>query len=156
MSDQLDPKSLLELTVLIVAAQVENNDVDAAGLPALIQTVYRPVAGLGQAAATSTHPEPAVSVKKSVFPSHIVCLECGKSLKMLKKHLKTEHGLTPTDYRARWELPFTYPIVAQEYAERRSAMAQAIGLGRGKKAEEPVAEVVPTTVAAKRGRKPAK
>jgi predicted transcriptional regulator len=148
MSDQLH----LELTARIVAAQVENNDVDAAGLPALIETVYRTIAALGQAPVTIAHPEPAVAIKKSVFPSHVVCLECGKSLKMLKKHLKTDHGLTPVDYRARWDLPSTYPIVAPDYAARRSAMAKGFGFGRGRKVAKPLA--APAKVAAKRGRKP--
>jgi predicted transcriptional regulator len=154
MSDQLDPKSLLELTALIVVAQVENNTTAAQDVPSLIRSVYQSVAGLGSQPAASAKPEPAVAIKKSVFPSHIVCLECGKSLKMLKKHLKTDHGLTPADYRARWELPSTYPIVAPEYAERRSAMAKGLGFGRGRKVVAPVAEATPAKVAAKRGRKP--
>jgi predicted transcriptional regulator len=150
MSDQLH----LELTAQIVAAQVENNAVDADGLHAMIQSVYRTIAALGQAPVTIAQPEPAVAIKKSVFADHIVCLECGKSLKMLKRHLTTDHKLTPAEYRSRWNLPTTYPIVASDYAAKRSALAQAIGLGRGKKVAEPVEEVVPAKVAAKRGRKP--
>jgi predicted transcriptional regulator len=152
MSDQLH----LELTAQIVSAQIENNDLAAAGLPALIQTVYRTVAGLGQAPVKVDHPEPAVAIKKSVFPSHIVCLECGKTFKMLKRHLTTDHGLTPADYRNRWNLPSTYQMVASDYAAKRSALAQAIGLGRRVKgkAAKPVAKAASVPVVAKRGRKP--
>ena len=144
----------LELTAQIVAAQMEENSVAATDLPALIQTVYRTIAGLGQAPVTSAQPEPAVAIKKSVFADHIVCLKCGKSLKMLKRHLTTDHKFTPAEYRSRWNLPTTYPIVATDYAARRSVLARDSGLGRGKKAEEPVVAVAPAKVAAKRGRKP--
>jgi predicted transcriptional regulator len=150
MSDELDPKSLLKLTALIVAAQVENNEMAATDLPTLIQTVYRTIAGLNQAPVTIAHPEPAVAIKKSVFPDHIVCLECGKSLKLLKRHLQTDHGLTPVVYRSWWDLPSTYPMVAPDYAARRSALAQAIGLGRNRKAMKPAAEVAPAKVVVKR------
>lgn len=155
MSDQLASKNLLELTAQIVTAQVENNDVDAAGLPALIQTVYRTIAGLGQAPVAAAHPEPAVPVKKSVFPDHIVCLECGKTFKMLKRHLTKDHKLTPAEYRSRWNLPSTYPIVASDYAARRSAVAKSIGFGLGRKVAKPAAEAAPVKAAVKRGRRSA-
>jgi len=138
MSDQLDSKTLLELTAQIVVAQVENNEMAAHDVPTLIRSVYQSVAGLGSQPAASEKPEPAVPVKKSVFADHLICLECGVKLKMIKRHLQTHHSMTPDQYRARWGLPATYPVVSAVYAERRSVLAKDIGLGRGKKAEEPV------------------
>lgn len=124
-------ETLLTLTADIVAAHVSNNNVAVADLPMMIERVHGALAGLG-AAPVEAEPElkPAVSVRASVKPDHIVCLEDGKKLKMLKKHLSTDHGLTPQEYRARWNLPADYPMVAPAYAEQRRELAVKIGLGR--------------------------
>jgi len=122
---------LITLTSDIVAAHVSNNNVDVEEVPALISNVYGALAGLGQAAAVVEKlPEPAVSIRSSVKPDYIVCLEDGKKLKMLKRHLMTHYNMTPEDYRARWNLPADYPMVAPNYAEKRRDLAKKIGLGR--------------------------
>ena len=99
-------------------------------VPTLIQNVYGALAGLGVTPQAEVKPEPAVSVRSSVKNDHIVCLEDGKKMKMLKRHLMTDHGLTPVEYRARWSLPSDYPMVAPAYAEKRRNLAKKIGLGR--------------------------
>jgi len=127
---QQNPRELLELTTEIVAAHVANNTVAVADLPELIQQVYRTLSGIGGSAPVAPErPQPAVSVKKSVTPDYIICLEDGKKLKMLKRHLKTAYGMTPEEYRERWSLPPDYPMVAPNYAEQRSSLAKKIGLG---------------------------
>jgi predicted transcriptional regulator len=120
----------ITLTSDIVAAHVSNNSVGLDEVPALIQNVYGALAGLGAAPQVEAKPEPAVSVRASVKNDHIVCLEDGKKMKMLKRHLMTDHGLTPAEYRTRWGLPADYPMVAPDYAEKRRALAKEIGLGR--------------------------
>ena len=123
---------VLGLTAQIVAAHVSNNAIGADSLPALIRDVYATLAGMGQESAAvepADKRQPAVPVKKSVFPDHIVCLEDGKKLKMLKRHLKTAFGLSPDQYRERWGLPQDYPMVAPSYASHRSKLAKKIGLG---------------------------
>ena len=119
---------LLSLAAQVVSAHVANNKVAAEELPKLINDVHHALAN----AARSTEPkgEPAVEVKKSVRPDHLVCLECGKHFSMLKRHLATDHQLTPELYRQKWRLPATYPIVAPNYAKVRSTLAKKIGLGR--------------------------
>ena len=121
---------LITLTSDIVTAHVANNNVEVADLPSLIQNVYGALAGLGSQAKEEEAPEPAVSVRSSIKPDHIVCLECGKKMKMLKRHLMTDHGLTIDDYRARFGLAADYPMVAPNYAEKRRELAKKIGLGR--------------------------
>ncbi len=129
MSDQISPE-MLELTAQIVSAHVSNNSVAAEALPGVIKTVHHALSTLGQAnTVAADKPVPAVPIKKSVFPDHIVCLEDGKKLKMLKRHLKTAYGLTTDEYRARWNLPADYPMVAPDYARHRSTLAKKIGLG---------------------------
>lgn len=123
-------ETLITLTSDIVAAHVSNNSVGVDDVPALIQNVYGALAGLGAAPQAEVKPEPAVSVRASVKNDHIVCLEDGKKMKMLKRHLMTDHGLTPAEYRARWGLPADYPMVAPDYAEKRRVLAKEIGLGR--------------------------
>ena len=123
---------VLGLTAQIVAAHVSNNTVGAEALPSLIHEVFATLSNMGHApapAAPADRRQPAVPVKKSVFPDHIVCLEDGKKLKMLKRHLKTAFGLTPDQYRERWGLPADYPMVAPNYARHRSSLAKKIGLG---------------------------
>lgn len=124
-------ETLITLTSDIVAAHVSNNSVSVDDLPTLISNVYGALSGLGQAAPVAeTPPEPAVSIRASVKPDHIVCLEDGKKLKMLKRHLMTHYNMTPEQYRARWNLPADYPMVAPNYAEKRRELAKSIGLGR--------------------------
>jgi predicted transcriptional regulator len=129
MSEQSNHNELLTLTTEIVAAHVANNSVAVADLPALVQEVYRSLASLGSQPALPERLQPAVPVKRSVTPEFIICLEDGKKLKMLKRHLKTAYDMTPEEYRDRWGLPSDYPMVAPNYAEHRSALAKKIGLG---------------------------
>ena len=131
-------ETLITLTSDIVAAHVSNNSVSVGDLPTLISNVYTALAGLGQTAPVAeTPPEPAVSIRASVKPDHIVCLEDGKKLKMLKRHLMTHYNMTPEQYRARWNLPADYPMVAPDYAEKRRELAKKIGLGRKPGAKAP-------------------
>ena len=124
-------ETLITLTSDIVAAHVSNNDVDVESVPSLISNVYSALSTLGGAAGVKEErPEPVVTVRASVKKDHIVCLDCGKRMKMLKRHLSTEHGMTPDEYRARWELGPEYPLVAPNYAETRRKLAKEIGLGR--------------------------
>src|SRR6201993_3668349 len=121
---------LLALTTEIVAAHVSNNTVSVGDLPQLINQVYNSLANIGTVPpAPAERPQPAVPVKKSVYPDYIVCLEDGKKLKMLKRHLKTAYNMTPEGYRERWGLPTDYPMVAPNYARQRSRLAKEIGLG---------------------------
>jgi predicted transcriptional regulator len=128
---------LLGLTAQIVSAHVGNNKVAADELPGLIQQVYHALNGSGagvssvqsRPSAPADRPKPAVPISKSVFNEYIVCLEDGKKLKMLKRHLQTAYGMTPEQYRAKWGLDGNYPMVAPEYAKKRSSLAKAIGLG---------------------------
>ena len=131
-NSQADVKEMLiTLTSDIVAAHVSNNNVEVGELPTLINNVFGALAGLGEAVAVvETLPEPAVSIRASIKPDYIVCLEDGKKLKMLKRHLMTHYNLTPEQYRARWNLPADYPMVAPNYAEKRRELAKNIGLGR--------------------------
>jgi predicted transcriptional regulator len=136
MADQTAATDVLGLTAQIVSAHVSNNSVSTDALPGLIQEVYKTLAGVGKEPVQSDKPQPAVPVKRSVFPDHIVCLEDGKKLKMLKRHLKTAYNMTPEQYRERWGLPPDYPMVAPNYARHRSSLAKKIGLGtkpRGRK-----------------------
>jgi len=128
MSDSTD--SVLSLAAQIVAAHVANNRVDPADLPKLINDVHRALANAGQSTAEPPRAEPAVDIKRSVRNDHIVCLECGKHFSMLKRHLNSDHQLTPQEYRQKWGLPTTYPVVAPDYAKTRSTLAKKIGLGR--------------------------
>jgi predicted transcriptional regulator len=132
MSDPVsDAEPLIALTTEIVSAHVSNNAVAVGELPVLIRTVHDALAALGaEPAAAEQRPDPAVPVRHSVRPDHIVCLEDGKKLKMLKRHLMVHYGLTPDQYRRRWNLPADYPMVAPDYAERRRTLAHAIGLGK--------------------------
>ena len=122
--------SSLESVSKIVSAFVSNNNVSSGDLPYLITTVHEALQKSDQA--TSSPPEPAVPIKKSVTPDYVICLEDGKKLKMLKRHLRNAFDMSPDEYRQRWGLPGDYPMVAPEYAARRSELAKKIGLGRKK------------------------
>ncbi len=129
MSERSKASDLLDLTTEIVSAHVANNTVAVSDLPQLIQEIYRTLASVGNAPVAPERPQPAVPVKKSVTPDYIICLEDGKKLKMLKRHLKTAYDMTPEDYRERWGLAADYPMVAPNYAAHRSSLAKKIGLG---------------------------
>ena len=122
--------TLLTLTADIVAAHVSNNSVAVNDLPNLIQNVHSALSGIaGHSAAAEPKPEPKVSIRASIKPDYIVCLEDGKRLKMLKRHLMTHYNMTPDQYRQKWGLAADYPMVAPNYAEQRRALAKSIGLG---------------------------
>ena len=149
-SDTPDTR-LLNLTAQIVAAHASNNHVAPEQLPSLITTVHRTLGGLTNdqvsVPAEPVRREPAVPIRRSVRPDRITCLECGAKMKMLKRHLATEHDLTPEQYRERWGLKRDYPMVAADYAETRSGLAKRSGLGRKRQPEED-AEPEPEIVAA--------
>jgi len=123
---------LLKLASEIVAAYVSNNPVPVGELPSMIKSVHATLGGLSSGVSTdmTTAQKPAVTVKKSITPEYIVCLEDGKKLKMLKRYLRSRYGLSPEEYRAKWGLPADYPMVAPNYAAQRSEFAKKIGLGR--------------------------
>ncbi|WP_156678454.1 MucR family transcriptional regulator [Sphingomonas profundi] len=124
------PENLIALTADIVSAHVSNNRVPVTDLPSLIQNVHEALNSLNEdAVAPAAKQEPAVSIRASVKPEYIVCLEDGKKLKMLKRHLMTHYQMTPEQYRQKWHLPADYPMVAPNYAEQRRALAKRIGLG---------------------------
>jgi len=129
MPEQIPTDDVLGLTAQIVSAHVANNTVSPEALPSLIQEVYRTLAGAGKQPTRPELPQPAVPIKRSVSHDHIVCLEDGRKLKMLKRHLKSAYGMTPEQYRQRWGLGQDYPMVAPDYAKRRSSLAKQIGLG---------------------------
>jgi len=149
MSDQV-ATDILGLTAQIVSAHASKNQVGTETLPSLIQSVYRSLSTVGEAAPEPAQ-TPAVPIKKSVFPDYIVCLEDGKKLKMLKRHLQTSYGLSPDAYRAKWGLAREYPMVAPNYAATRSGLAKQIGLGR-KPASAPTPETEVQKLPARRAR----
>jgi len=124
---------IIEMTADIVSAYVGNNAVGAADLPNLIQAVHRALTGVSTAAepVEVVTKEPAVPVKRSITPEHLVCLEDGRKFKSLKRHLRTKYNMSPEDYRAKWSLPKDYPMVAPNYAKARSDLAKQMGLGQG-------------------------
>lgn len=121
---------MTEKTAEVVSAYVSNNPVPTNGLPGLIAAVHSALSGLAAKAEKEEKPEPAINPKRSVKADQIICLECGKGFKSLKRHIGSNHELTPEDYRAKWGLPADYPMVAPEYAEQRSSLAKSMGLGR--------------------------
>jgi len=128
-SDEMQ-ETLITLTADIVAAHVSNNSVAVSDLPLLINNVHGALAGLGgPAPVVEVKQEPAVSIRSSIKPDYIVCLEDGKKLKMLKRHLMTHYQMTPDQYRSKWNLAADYPMVAPNYAEQRRTLAKKIGLG---------------------------
>jgi len=137
MAETAAPKAaeeeLLRMTADVVAAYVSNNTLPTAQLAEVINAVYNSLRSLeGQSAEPPPEPlKPAVAIRKSVTPDFLICLEDGKKLKMLKRHLRSTYNMTPDEYRAKWGLPMDYPMVAPNYAEQRSEFAKKIGLGRG-------------------------
>jgi predicted transcriptional regulator len=131
-TDTIPAEELLRMTSEVAAAYVSNNNLPSGQLPDVIRTIHESLAALSGArvAAASEPPTPAVAIKKSITPDYIVCLEDGKKLKMLKRHLRSTYNMTPDEYRHRWGLPADYPMVAPNYAAQRSAFAKKIGLGR--------------------------
>jgi predicted transcriptional regulator len=131
-TDTIPAEELLRMTSEVAAAYVSNNNLPSGQLPDVIRTIHESLAALSGAkvAAASEPPTPAVPIKKSITPDYIVCLEDGKKLKMLKRHLRSTYNMTPDEYRHRWSLPADYPMVAPNYAAQRSAFAKKIGLGR--------------------------
>ncbi len=134
MPDQQLEANLLGVTSRIVTAHVSNNTVAPADLPRLIITVHQALTDLGEE--TLSRAKPAVPIEKSVRPDYIICLDDGKKFKMLKGHLRAAYNMSPEEYRAKWNLPFDYPMVAPKYAEYRSELSKKLGLGgkRGRKA----------------------
>jgi predicted transcriptional regulator len=131
MTETLDmTETLITLTADIVSAHVSNNSVAVSDMPLLIKNVHDALSELDEANAPEVKPEPAVSIRSSIKPDYIVCLEDGKKLKMLKRHLMTHYGMTPDDYRKKWGLAGDYPMVSPNYAEQRRKLAKKIGLGR--------------------------
>ena len=128
----LPKDQLLRMTSEIVSAYVGHNSVSANEIPELINMVHKSLEGLSSPTATAAEAKqkPAVPIKRSVMPDHIICLEDGKKLKMLKRYLRSNFDMSPDDYRAKWGLPADYPMVAPNYAAQRSAFAKKIGLGR--------------------------
>lgn len=125
-----DKATLVTLTADIVSAHVTNNDVPIESMPTLITDVYSALSNLGSHPEVEERREPAVPIRASIKPDYLVCLEDGRKLKMLKRHLMTKYNMTPEDYRQRWNLPTDYPMVSPNYAEKRRALAKEIGLGR--------------------------
>ena len=134
MSDQDTAKigkdEVLRMTAEVVSAYVGNNMLASSDIPELIKSVYNALNSLEGGGEQSETLKPAVSIRRSVTPDYIICLEDGKKLKMLKRHLRTTYNMTPEDYRAKWKLPADYPMVAPNYAAQRSQFAKKIGLGR--------------------------
>lgn len=128
--DQLNPIDIIELSTRIVSAYVSKNAISASDLPELMTSVHTNLKSLAADEPELARPDPAVPISKSITKNHIICLEDGKKLKMLKRYLRTRYNLTPEEYRSRWGLPADYPMVAPEYAERRSSFAKEIGLGK--------------------------
>lgn len=134
MADTLKHDDLLAFTTEIVSSHLSSNTVNAHDIPFLIEKVYRALASLKQESPgfggiSADRPQPAVPIRKSVHPDYIICLEDGKKLKMLKRHLNTAYNMSPEQYRERWGLPVDYPMVAPNYARQRSKLAKDIGLG---------------------------
>lgn len=130
MSEPTSREELLALTTEIVSAYLSNNTMPTGEIPGLIEQVFKTLSGVNaEGGSVADRPQPAVPIKRSVTPEYIVCLEDGKKLKMLKRHLKTAYNMSPEEYRERWGLPADYPMVAPSYAKQRSKLAKDIGLG---------------------------
>jgi predicted transcriptional regulator len=133
VSEKIEKMELLALTTDIVTSHLSRNTMEAAEISSLIREVYTTLANVGTTEPVNDRPQPAISIRKSIQPDHIICLEDGKKLKMLKRHLKTAYNMTPEEYRQRWGLPSDYPMVAPNYASQRRNLAKKIGLGTRRK-----------------------
>jgi predicted transcriptional regulator len=136
MSEGVAAPKYIDLAADIVSAYVSNNSLPAADLPQFLANIYQALVGVANGGAmerAAEAPAPAVPVKKSVTPDYIVCLEDGRKFKSLKRHLRTAYGMTPEEYRARWSLPYDYPMVAPNYAQARSELAKSMGLGQSRR-----------------------
>ncbi|MEH6547007.1 MAG: MucR family transcriptional regulator [Sneathiella sp.] len=133
MSEDIDKLELLALTTDIVTSHLSRNSIDSTEIPILIKDIYSTLSTISDTEPEMDKPQPAVSIRKSIHPDYIVCLEDGKKLKMLKRHLKTSYDMSPDDYRQRWGLPADYPMVAPNYALQRRDLAKKIGLGTRRK-----------------------
>ncbi|MCB1380177.1 MAG: MucR family transcriptional regulator [Novosphingobium sp.] len=142
-------ETIIELAAVIVSAHIANNHVSADDVAQLIESVYAALANAVTPSVLVVPQAPAATVRSSIKAGAITCLECGKKRKMLKRHLSIDHGLSPAEYRAKWKLSPDYPLVAPEYAARRSELAKKIGLGRGskKRAAAKKTRMVPTSMA---------
>jgi len=150
MSDTtIERNELLALTAEIVSAHVSNNAIGSGEVSTLLQSVFDTLNSLGSEEAAPAALTPAVPIKRSVTDDYIVCLEDGKKLKMLKRHLMTAYGMTPEEYRAKWGLKSDYPMVAPNYALKRQELAKKIGLGRKPRVAEPVPTPAPAALARK-------
>ena len=153
MSNQ--DSDFLGMTADIIAAYVTRNHVSPSELPNIIVAVHGALSGVTGAAAVEPETRtPAVPVKKSVTPDAIICLEDGRKLKSLKRHLRTKYNMSPEDYRAKWNLPKDYPMVAPNYAAARSELARAMGLGQGGRKPAAAPAAAPAAEPPKRGRRP--
>ncbi|MEO1660125.1 MAG: MucR family transcriptional regulator [Pseudomonadota bacterium] len=130
VDETISQTDLLAQTTDIVSAYVSNNPINSADLPSLMQSIHTQLSALSAGSTEEIRPHPAVPIKKSITDAHIICLEDGKKLKMLKRYIRTRYDLTPDEYRRRWNLPADYPMVAPEYARRRSDFAKEIGLAK--------------------------
>ncbi|MDE0149321.1 MAG: MucR family transcriptional regulator [Rhodospirillaceae bacterium] len=140
-TERISREEMLRMTTDVVSAYVGNNTTATNQLPDLIRTVHGSLNALGEAQAAESAPKPAVPVRRSLTPEYLVCLEDGKKLKMLKRYLRTTYDMSPDDYRQKWGLPADYPMVAPNYAKRRSEFAKRIGLGRRGRGGQPEARV---------------
>ncbi len=157
MNESSTSPNFIELSADIVSAYVSNNSVPANELPALLSSVYAALTKSmqGQGQEPQVELTPAVPVKKSVTPDAIICLEDGKKFKSLKRHLRTTYDMTPEQYRAKWNLPADYPMVAPNYAKARSELAKTMGLGQQRK-KGPAPDAAPAATARAKGRRPKK
>ncbi|MCY4192257.1 MAG: MucR family transcriptional regulator [Rhodospirillaceae bacterium] len=128
--ERISEEGMLRMTTDVVSAYVGNNATEATQIPDLIKTVHSSLNVLGAARPAEAPPKPAVPIRRSVTPEYLICLEDGKKLKMLKRHLRTTYDISPEEYRQKWGLPVDYPMVAPNYAKQRSEFAKKIGLGR--------------------------
>jgi predicted transcriptional regulator len=144
VSDNSAAPAIQSLVAEIVSSYVKNNQIAPADIPALINTVYLSLLTAGKVPEPEQPRAPAVPIRQSVRPNYVVCLECGRRAKMLRRHLRDTHGLSPEQYRARWRLSSDYPLTAPAYSEQRSAMAKEFGLGRGATGRRPRGRKQPT------------
>lgn len=141
-------EELIEHTTAIVSAHVANNAISGGDLPGLIKDIYQTLSTLQSDQAAKPAPVPAVPIKRSVKPDYIICLEDGRQLKTLKRHLRTRYGMTPEEYRDKWGLPSDYPMVAPNYARQRSDLAKQLGLGRQPRQDAEPAQAAPVSAPA--------